>query len=129
MGALEVCHRLGLVPTDTGLNHLVDTRSEEADNESDSWQIMDSKMDSGYLGPGQNQNLEDDYDITRDLSAEEVLGVMDELLCYEVRARFRLRYIREEVLGCIRGFFLLRHSAAMWFRWLGIWDIHSRKRS
>ena len=43
-------------------------------------------MDSGYLGPGQDQNLEDDYDTTRDLSAEEILGVMDELLCYEVRA-------------------------------------------
>lgn len=55
---------------------------------------MDSKMDSGYLGPGQDQNLEDDYDTTRDLSAEEILGVMDELLCYEVRARFCLSVIK-----------------------------------
>lgn len=47
---------------------------------------MDSKMDSGYLGPGENQAhaLEDDYDVTRELSREEVLGVMDELVCHEV---------------------------------------------
>lgn len=47
---------------------------------------MDSKMDSGYLGPGENQAhaLEDDYDVTRELSPEEVLGVMDELVCHEV---------------------------------------------
>lgn len=43
-------------------------------------------MDSGYLGPGENQAhaLEDDYDVTRELSPEEVLGVMDELVCHEV---------------------------------------------
>lgn len=47
---------------------------------------MDSKMDSGYLGPGENQAcaLEDDYDVTRELPPEEVLGVMDELVCHEV---------------------------------------------
>ena len=43
-------------------------------------------MDSGYLGPGENQAraLEDDYDVTRELPPEEVLGVMDELVCHEV---------------------------------------------
>lgn len=85
---------------------------------------MDSKMDSGYLGPGQDQNLEDDYDTTRDLSAEEILGVMDELLCYEVRAQpcfffFFLRYIRQ----------IAETVLAIWSRWLGIWDTLFRKRS
>lgn len=43
-------------------------------------------MDSGYLGPGENhaQALEDDYDVTRELAPEEVVGIMDELLCHEV---------------------------------------------
>ncbi|PYI05087.1 amino-acid N-acetyltransferase subunit Mak10 [Aspergillus sclerotiicarbonarius CBS 121057] len=49
-------------------------------------EIMDSKMDSGYLGPGENhaQALEDDYDLTRELGPEEVLGIMDGLLCHEM---------------------------------------------
>ncbi|GAB1199953.1 hypothetical protein APSETT444_009312 [Aspergillus pseudonomiae] len=48
-------------------------------------EIMDSKMDSGYLGPGQTdvQALEDDYDTTRELAPEQVIGIMDELLCHE----------------------------------------------
>lgn len=43
-------------------------------------------MDSGYLGPGENhaQALEDDYDVMRELAPEEVMGIMDELLCHEV---------------------------------------------
>ena len=47
---------------------------------------MDAKMDSGYLGPGENhaQALEDDYDLRRELGPEEVLGIMDGLLCHEV---------------------------------------------
>ncbi|PLB48941.1 putative amino-acid N-acetyltransferase subunit Mak10 [Aspergillus steynii IBT 23096] len=49
-------------------------------------EIMDSKMDSGYLGPGENnaQALEDDYDIMRELAPEEVIGIMDELLFHEM---------------------------------------------
>ncbi|GKZ82357.1 hypothetical protein AnigIFM56816_007169 [Aspergillus niger] len=49
-------------------------------------EIMDSKMDSGYLGPGENhaQALDDDYDVTRELGPEEVLGIMDGLLCHEM---------------------------------------------
>jgi N-alpha-acetyltransferase 35, NatC auxiliary subunit len=48
---------------------------------------MDSKMDSGYLGPGENHAaaLEDDYDVMRELRPEEVVGIMDQLLCHEVR--------------------------------------------
>ncbi|KAH8704029.1 putative amino-acid N-acetyltransferase subunit Mak10 [Talaromyces proteolyticus] len=49
-------------------------------------EIMDSKMDSGYLGPGENhaQALEYDYDVMRELQPEEVVGLMDQLLCHEM---------------------------------------------
>ncbi|KAJ5543567.1 NatC N(alpha)-terminal acetyltransferase Mak10 subunit [Penicillium sp. DV-2018c] len=49
-------------------------------------QIMDSKMDSGYIAPGENltQALEDDYDVRRPLTPEEIIGLMDQLLCHEV---------------------------------------------
>lgn len=43
---------------------------------------MDPKMDSGCLAPG--ESLDEDYDVTRPLSPEEVLGVIDELICHEV---------------------------------------------
>jgi hypothetical protein len=39
-------------------------------------------MDSGYLGPG--DTLEDDYDVLRELLPDEVVGIMDQLLCTEV---------------------------------------------
>lgn len=41
-------------------------------------------MDSGYLAPG--ETLEDDYDVLRELLPEEVVGIMDQLLCHEVRS-------------------------------------------
>ncbi|KAK2772115.1 hypothetical protein FQN53_004767 [Emmonsiellopsis sp. PD_33] len=44
-------------------------------------EIMDSKMDSGYLAPG--ETLDDDYDVMRALLPEELVGIMDQLLCYE----------------------------------------------
>ncbi|KAF3479833.1 uncharacterized protein GIQ15_06809 [Arthroderma uncinatum] len=47
-------------------------------------QIMDSKMDSGYLAPG--ETLDHNYDVMRALLPEEVLGIMDQLLCHEVYA-------------------------------------------
>lgn len=40
-------------------------------------------MDSGYLAPG--ETLDDGYDVARKLLPEEVLGIMDQLLCHEVR--------------------------------------------
>jgi len=43
---------------------------------------MDPKMDSGFLQPG--ETLEDHYDVLRDLLPEEVVGIIDQLLCYEV---------------------------------------------
>ena len=39
-------------------------------------------MDSGYLASG--EMLEDDYDILKDLLPEEVIGIMDQMLCFEV---------------------------------------------
>ncbi|MCJ1399551.1 hypothetical protein MMC11_002753 [Xylographa trunciseda] len=45
-------------------------------------EIMDPKMDSGCLAPG--ETLEDDYDILRELLPEEVVGIVDQLLCAEV---------------------------------------------
>ena len=42
-------------------------------------------MDSGYLAPG--ETLEDDYDVLRELLPEEVIGIMDQMLCYEVGTR------------------------------------------
>lgn len=45
-------------------------------------QIMDPKMDSGYLQPG--ETLEDEYDVKRELLPTELLGIMDQMLCYEV---------------------------------------------
>lgn len=45
-------------------------------------EIMDPKMDSGYLRSG--ETLEDDYDILRELLPEEVLGIIDQLLSFEV---------------------------------------------
>ncbi|KAF2280481.1 amino-acid N-acetyltransferas-like protein subunit Mak10 [Westerdykella ornata] len=45
-------------------------------------EIMDPKMDSGFLQPG--ETLEDEYDTLAPLLPEEVLGIMDQLLCYEM---------------------------------------------
>ncbi|KAI9924925.1 hypothetical protein MW887_006330 [Aspergillus wentii] len=49
-------------------------------------EIMDPKMDSGYIGPGKShaQALEDDYDVMRELGPEELVGIMDQLLCHEM---------------------------------------------
>ncbi|KAH9883027.1 hypothetical protein J1614_000394 [Plenodomus biglobosus] len=45
-------------------------------------EIMDSKMDSGFLQPG--ETLEDDYDTLAPLLPEELIGIMDQLLCHEM---------------------------------------------
>ncbi|TDZ23369.1 N-alpha-acetyltransferase 35, NatC auxiliary subunit [Colletotrichum orbiculare MAFF 240422] len=44
--------------------------------------IMDPKMDSGCLEPG--DSLDVDYDVSRPLLPEEVLGIIDQLLCHEM---------------------------------------------
>jgi N-alpha-acetyltransferase 35, NatC auxiliary subunit len=43
---------------------------------------MDPKMDSGCLET--EESLEGDYDVSRSLLPEEVLGIIDQLLCHEV---------------------------------------------
>ena len=45
-------------------------------------QIMDGKMDSGFLQPG--ESLEDGYDLGRSLLPEELIGIMDSLLGLQV---------------------------------------------
>ncbi|KAK4451796.1 N-alpha-acetyltransferase 35, NatC auxiliary subunit [Podospora aff. communis PSN243] len=45
-------------------------------------EIMDPKMDSGCLAPG--ESLDDDYDVTRPLLPSEVMGIIDQLLCLEM---------------------------------------------
>ncbi|KAF2397061.1 Mak10-domain-containing protein [Trichodelitschia bisporula] len=45
-------------------------------------EIMDPKMDTGCLAPG--EALIDDYDVCRELRPEEVIGIMDQLLCAEM---------------------------------------------
>jgi hypothetical protein len=49
-------------------------------------QIMDPKMDTGYLADG--ETMDDDYDVTGNLLPEELLGIIDQLLCLEVRFSF-----------------------------------------
>lgn len=39
-------------------------------------------MDSGYLMDG--ETLEDAYDVLRELLPQEVIGIMDRMLCFEV---------------------------------------------
>jgi len=43
---------------------------------------MDPKMDSGCLASG--ESLDEDYNVMKPLAAEQVLGIIDQLLCHEV---------------------------------------------
>lgn len=45
-------------------------------------QIMDPKMDSGCMTSG--DEFEELYDVSKPLLPEEVLGIIDQLLCHEV---------------------------------------------
>jgi len=45
-------------------------------------EIMDRKMDSGYLEPG--ETMEDEFDFAQDLLPEEIVGIIDQLLCHEM---------------------------------------------
>lgn len=45
-------------------------------------QIMDPKMDSGCLEPG--EALVDEYDLEKHLLPEEVIGIMDQFICSEM---------------------------------------------
>ncbi|KAG6005333.1 hypothetical protein E4U21_000248 [Claviceps maximensis] len=45
-------------------------------------EIMDPKMDSGCVQPG--EELDVLYDVSRPLQPEQVLGIMDQLICHEM---------------------------------------------
>ncbi|KAI0884498.1 Mak10-domain-containing protein [Annulohypoxylon maeteangense] len=45
-------------------------------------EVMDPKMDSGVLAEG--ESLDQEYDVSRDLLPEEILGIIDQLLCLEM---------------------------------------------
>ncbi|KAI9662182.1 MAG: hypothetical protein M1829_006164 [Trizodia sp. TS-e1964] len=45
-------------------------------------EIMDPKMDSGFFGPG--EKLTEEYNLLQDLSAQEVIGIIDHLFCLEM---------------------------------------------
>ncbi|KAH8203255.1 hypothetical protein TruAng_002553 [Truncatella angustata] len=45
-------------------------------------EIMDPKMDSGCLADG--ESLDEEYDVTRNLLPQEILGIIDQLLCLEM---------------------------------------------
>ncbi|OJJ50594.1 hypothetical protein ASPZODRAFT_106353 [Penicilliopsis zonata CBS 506.65] len=49
-------------------------------------EIMDPKMDSGFIAPGEDlaEALQDSYDVTQELRPEQVVGIMDGLLCHEM---------------------------------------------
>lgn len=51
-------------------------------------------MDSGFLHDG--ETLEEDYDVLRELTPEEVLGIIDQLLCLEVCSHQALNAIKRE---------------------------------
>ena len=42
-------------------------------------------MDSGFLNSG--ESAEHDYDVLRKLLPEEIIGIMDQVLCFEVGFR------------------------------------------
>ncbi|KAL8773941.1 MAG: hypothetical protein Q9209_001371 [Squamulea sp. 1 TL-2023] len=43
---------------------------------------MDPKMDSGFLAEG--EIFEDEFDVLKELLPEEMIGLMDQILCYEM---------------------------------------------
>jgi hypothetical protein len=69
-------------------------------------EIMDPKMDSGFLAPG--ETLEDYYDASQDLKLSQVIGVIDQLISHEMawhqgyplaRTLFTSHYI-DKLLSC-----------------------------
>lgn len=70
-------------------------------------------MDSGHLEPG--ETLEDDYDVLRELLPEEIIGIMDQMLCFEVIPT-------HEHYKAINN----SDTDTRYGRWRGIWALHSR---
>lgn len=52
-------------------------------------------MDSGCLSEG--ESLDEEYDVTKNLLPEEILGIIDQLLCLEVRDHCRLFARTQEI--------------------------------
>lgn len=76
-------------------------------------------MDSGFLTEG--EALDNTFDILKELLPEEVVGLMDQMLCHEVRS---LRLSRAMVVGSY-----LSDADLRVLRWHGIWVIRSRRHS
>ena len=47
-------------------------------------QIMDPKMDSGFLAAG--ESLDNNYDVLEAPSMQKMVGMIDQMLCHEVRS-------------------------------------------
>lgn len=69
-------------------------------------------MDSGCVEPG--DEFEELYDVARPLLPEEVLGIIDQLICHEVCFNFHSKFCHHRANRC---------------RSLGILDTLYRKRS
>lgn len=70
---------------------------------------MDPKMDSGYLRPG--ETMEDNYDYGQALLPEEIIGIIDQLLCHEVCALLQPYNIQKFILTGIDG---LAYGTSPW---------------
>lgn len=67
-------------------------------------------MDSGYLAEG--ETMQDDYDFSKALLPEEIIGIIDQLLCHEV------------------WFFMLpKYKYLISHRWPGTWATRCPKQS
>ena len=66
----------------SGLSRFVCPACCESRMESNEGQIMDPKMDSACSDP--HEEAAELYDVRRELLPDEVLGIMDQLLCHEV---------------------------------------------
>ncbi|KAJ5386926.1 NatC N(alpha)-terminal acetyltransferase Mak10 subunit [Penicillium cosmopolitanum] len=74
-------------------------------------------MDSGYIAPGEShvQALEDDYDVRQALTPEQVIGLMDQLLCHEEEDFVSQLYNRNLLSGFDPShFFRLLDQAVEW---------------
>lgn len=74
-------------------------------------------MDSGFLAEG--EPLEDTFNVLTELLPEEVVGLMDQMLCHEVS------------LAALPGATLISSNISdadpRFHRWRGIWVIHSQR--
>lgn len=60
-------------------------------------EIMDPKMDSGCLEPG--ETLKETFDVMAEILPEELIGIMDQMLCYEM-AWHTGHPLAQTIFGC-----------------------------